>query len=201
MRQRLIGIHKRRRQGGFTLIETMIAIVVLTVGILGLAAMLADGLVYMSLSQSDYIAQQKAAAAVESVFTARDIGQATWNSICNVGSAVCAGGIFLNGPMPLCDPGPDGIVGTADDFNGTACNVAADAIIVPGATGAVNSNLGGGARLALSNYTRTITITNALDTNGNTIANLRQITVTVTYASGKFKNRSYTLNAYISNFS
>jgi prepilin-type N-terminal cleavage/methylation domain-containing protein len=196
-----MSIRNARRQSGFTLIETMIAIVVLTVGVLGLAAMLADGLTYMSLSQSDYIAQQKASAAVESIFTARDIGQATWSSICNVGSAVCAGGVFLNGAQPLCDPGPDGIVGTADDFNGTACNVQADALIVPGATGAVNSNAGGGQRLALSNFTRTITITNALDTGGNTIANLRQISVTVTYVSGKFRNRSYTLNAYISNFS
>jgi prepilin-type N-terminal cleavage/methylation domain-containing protein len=192
---------KARRQSGFTLIETMIAIVVMTVGILGLAAMLASGLAYMDLSQDDYIAQQKAAQAVESIFTARDIGQATWSTICNVGSAVCSSGIFLVGAMPMCDPGADGIVGTADDFNGTACNVAADAIIVPGATGAVNVNAGGGSRLPLSNFTRTITIVNALDTSGNIIANLRQITVTVTYTNGRFKNRSYTLTAYISNFS
>ncbi len=193
----------RRATGhaGFTLIETMIAMVVLTVGILGLAAMLASGLAYMNLSEDDYIAQQKAAQAVESIFTARDIGQATWNTICNVGSAVCGSGIFLVGAQPMCDPGPDGIIGTADDFNGTACNVAADALIVPGATGAVNVNAGGGSRLALSNFTRTITIANALDTSGNTIANLRQITVTVTYSNGKFRNRTYTLNAYISNFS
>ena len=79
--------------------------------------------------------------------------------------------------------------------------MAADALIVPGATGAVNVNAGGGSRLALSNFTRTITIANALDTSGNTIANLRQITVTVTYSNGKFRNRTYTLNAYISNFS
>jgi prepilin-type N-terminal cleavage/methylation domain-containing protein len=201
MRKRLLNIAKRRRQAGFTLIETMIAIVVITVGVLGLAAMLASGLTYMNLSQDDYIAQQKAAEAVESVFTARDIGQATWSTICNVGSSVCSNGVFLVGALPLCDPGPDGIIGTADDFNGTTCNVAADAIIVPGTGGAVNANAGGGKRLALSNFTRTIVIANALDTSGNIIANLRQITVTVTYTSGRFKNRAYTLNAYISNFS
>lgn len=203
MRQRRTSIGKARRQAGFTLIETMIAIVILTVGILGLAAMLASGLAYMDLSQDDYIAQQKAAEAVESIFTARDIGQTSWSTVCNVGSPVCAGGIFLAGAQLLCDPGPDGIVGTADDFNGTGCNISADAIIVPGSTGAVNSNTGagGGARLPLSNFTRTIVITNALDTSGNIIPNLRQITVTVTYTSGRFRNRSYSLNAYISNFS
>jgi prepilin-type N-terminal cleavage/methylation domain-containing protein len=199
MRNKVMRIGKVRRQAGFTLIETMIAIVVLTVGVLGLAAMLADGLTYMSLSENDYIAQQKAAEAVESIFTARDIGQATWSTICNVGSSVCAGGLFLVGAQPLCDPGADGIIGTADDFNGTACNVANDAIIVPGSTGAVNA--ASGQRLTLSNFARTIVISNALDSGGNTIANLRQIAVTVTYTSGKFKNRSYTLNAYISNFS
>jgi prepilin-type N-terminal cleavage/methylation domain-containing protein len=192
---------KAQRRAGFTLIETMIAIVVLGVGILGLAAMLADGIAYMDLSQDDYIAQQKAAEAVESIFTARDIGQATWSTICNVSSAVCGSGIFINGAEPMCDPGPDGIVDTADDYNGTSCNVAADAIIVPGATGAVNVNAGGGTRLALSNFTRTVLITNALDTSGNIIPNLRQISVTVTYTNGRFKTRSYTLNAYISNFS
>jgi hypothetical protein len=36
---------------------------------------------------------------------------------------------------------------------------------------------------------------------GNPINNLRQITVTVNYSAGRFKNRTYTLNAYISNFS
>lgn len=203
--ERLMNIRRRgrkaQRQAGFTLIETMIAIVVLGVGILGLAAMLADGIAYMDLSQDDYIAQQKAAMAVESIFTARDIGQATWNTICNVSSAVCSSGIFINGAEPMCDPGPDGIVDTADDYNGTACNIAADAIIVPGTTGAVNVNAGGGARLPLSNFTRTVVITNALDTSGNIIANLRQIAVTVTYTNGRFRNRSYTLTAYISNFS
>jgi prepilin-type N-terminal cleavage/methylation domain-containing protein len=195
------GTRRGQGQTGFTLIETMIAIVVLGVGILGLAAMLADGIAYMNLSQEDYIAQQKAAEAVESIFTARDIGQATWSTICNVGSAVCGSGVFLNGAEPMCDPGPDGIVDTADDYNGTACNVAADALIVPGAGGAVNVNAGGGTRLPLSNFTRTVLITNALDTGGNIIANLRQIAVTVTYTNGRFKNRSYTLTAYISNFS
>jgi type II secretory pathway pseudopilin PulG len=192
---------RKARHAGFTLIETMISIVVLTVGILGLAAMLASALAYMDLSQDDYIAQQKAAEAVESVFTARDIGQTTWDTICNVGSGVCPSGIFLIGALPMCDPGPDGIIDTADDFNGSGCNIAADAIIVPGTTGAVNVNAGGGERLALSNFTRTVTITSVLAPGGATMANLRQISVTVTYTNGRFKNRSYTLNTYISNFS
>ena len=190
--------HKQKGpQAGFTLIESMIAIVVLLVGILGLAAMLASGLAYMSMAQADYIAQQKAAEAVESVFTARDIGQSTWSMICNVGSSVCSNGIFLTGSLPLCDPGPDAIVGTADDFNGSSCAGNPDSILIPNSSGNFNPP----QRLALSTFKRTITISNVSAPGGGTIANLRQITVTINYSSGNFKNRVYTLNAYISNFS
>jgi prepilin-type N-terminal cleavage/methylation domain-containing protein len=188
---------------GFTLMETMISLAVLVIGVLGLAAALADGMAYMSMSQYDYIAQQKAAEAVESIFTARDIGQATWSTICNVGSSVCSSGIFLIGATPLCGPGADGILGTADDFVGSACAggalAAPDALILPNSSGAVNSTSGN--LVPLSNFNRTITITPVVDGSGTTIANLRQIQVTVTYTSGHFGNRSYTLTAYISNFS
>src|ERR1700761_7622407 len=78
---------RQRRQRGFTLIETMIAMVVMSVGVLSLAAMLASSLAYMNTSQFDYVAQQKAAEAVESIYTARNLGQATWSTICNVGSS------------------------------------------------------------------------------------------------------------------
>ncbi len=187
-------VSKSKRSAGFTLLEVMIAIVVLVIGILGIAAILADGMAYMSMAQDDYIAQEKAMEAVESIFTARDMGQATWNTICNVGSSVCSGGIFVTGANALCDPGPDGIVGTADDFIGTSCAVRADSIIVPSSTGV--ENLASGSLQALSNFKRTITITAV-----PSIANLRQIQVTITYSSGRFRNRTFTMTTNISNFS
>jgi prepilin-type N-terminal cleavage/methylation domain-containing protein len=55
-----------RRAKGFTLIETMISVVVLSIGILSLAAILAYSLALMNAGQFDYIAQQKAAEAIES---------------------------------------------------------------------------------------------------------------------------------------
>jgi prepilin-type N-terminal cleavage/methylation domain-containing protein len=193
---------RRGSKAGFTLIETMIALLVLVIGLLGLAAVLANGIAYMNASEYDYIAQQKAAQAIESIFTARDIGQATWGTICNVGSSVCSEGIFLNGPLPLCGPGPDGILGTADDYAGASCAgpplAAPDAILLPNNTGVFGANP---VRLTLSTYTRTIAISTVLDPLGNPISNLRQITVTINYSAGPFRNRTYTLNAYISNFS
>jgi prepilin-type N-terminal cleavage/methylation domain-containing protein len=185
----------RCRQKGFTLIETMIAIAILSIGILGLGAMLADCMAYMGMSQYDYIAQQKAASAIESIFTARDMGQVTWASVCNVGSAVCTGGIFINGPQPLCDPGPDGIVGTADDFGGGGCAVQQDAVLFLNGAGTFTS--GAASRVPLSNFQflRSVTITSVPN-----VANLRQIQVVITYTAGRFK-RTYTLTTNISNFS
>jgi prepilin-type N-terminal cleavage/methylation domain-containing protein len=180
---------------GFTLIETMIAMLVLSIGVLGLAATLASSLAYMNSSENDYIAQQKAAEAVESIFTARDLGQATWSSICKVGSALCTGGIFLNGAEPLCDPGNDGIIDTADDFNGTACSGQADAILMPTTAGTINSTTASRVPLSNYNFQRTITITAFPN-----VANLRTITVLITYKAGVFQ-RSYTLTTNISNFS
>jgi prepilin-type N-terminal cleavage/methylation domain-containing protein len=190
------------RKAGFSLIETMIALIVLLIGVVGLAAVLGSAVQYMNVSQYDYIAQQKAAEAVESIFTARDIGQATWGTICNVGSNVCAGGIFVTGNLPLCGPGTDGILGTADDYAGASCAggvlAAPDAILVPNGTGVFGA---APQRVTLSTYTRSIVVSSVTDSFGNPINNLRQITVTVNYSAGRFQNRTYTLNAYISNFS
>lgn len=193
-RKRKSSLAAGSRESGFTLIEALISIVVLSIGVLGLAAMLADGLAYMSTSEYDYIAQQKAAEAVESIYTARNLAQATWSTVCNVGSSICTGGIFLTGAQTLCDPGADGIVGTADDFSGSTCSVQQDAVLLPGAGGTYSSSP---QRVPLSTYQflRTITVSAV---TGN--ANLRTITVLITYRAGKF-NRSYQMVATISNFS
>jgi len=53
MRERKTVRIGKRSEAGFTLIEMMIATVVLSVGLLGLAATLADGLAYMDMSKYD----------------------------------------------------------------------------------------------------------------------------------------------------
>lgn len=178
------GTNRRSATAGFTLIETMIAMVVLAVGVLALAAMLADGLAYMDMSQDEYIAEQKAAEAVESVYTARDVGQTTWANINNVS----AGGIFIDAPTPLCDPGNDGIEGTADDN----CALP-DVIYTPGPDGRLGT--GDDVKVPLSTFTRTILIQ---PVPGR--ADLRQVTVSITYTASRFK-RTYTLVTNISQYS
>jgi prepilin-type N-terminal cleavage/methylation domain-containing protein len=187
----------RWNQAGFTLIETMIATLVLSIGLLGLAGILVQGLAYMNVSQYEYIAQQKASETIESIFTARDQGQLTWSTICNVSSTVCSGGIFLTGALPLCDPNTDGILGTQDDYVSGACPDAAhtDSVLLPNSTGVFGLSP---SRIPLTNFgfTRTITISSVTG-----VSNLRTIQVTISYRAGRWPAMSYTLTSAISNFS
>lgn len=173
------------RAAGFTLLETMIALIVLAVGVLGLAAMLADALSYMAASQDDFIAQQKAEEAVESIFTAKYNGNITWGQVANYSSATAPLGIFLTGPQPLLQPGPDGLVGSVNDTASTP-----DYIIYPGADGKLGT--ADDVLAPLSHFTRTITISAIAGEQ-----NLRSVQVVINYSTGKF-NRSYTLNTQIS---
>jgi len=171
----------RQPQYGFTLIETMIAIAVLAIGVLSLAAVLSEGMLTMSSSQSDLIAKQKAAEAIESVFTSRATGVLTWAQIRNVQN----GGIFLAGPQPLLDPGPDGLVNTADD-DPTKPNV----IVTPGPDGLLGT--ADDIVIPLTNFTREIQITDIAP-------NLRQINIIMSYTVGRL-TRTYTLTTYMSSF-
>ena len=63
---------KKATQRGFTMIEAVISILVLSFGVLALAAVYAQGMYFASLSQYDYVAEKKAEQAVEAIFTARD---------------------------------------------------------------------------------------------------------------------------------
>jgi prepilin-type N-terminal cleavage/methylation domain-containing protein len=177
---------QRQSAKGFTLIETMIAVVVLAVGILGLAAMLADSLSYMQASQADFIAQQKAQEAAEAIFTAKYNNPNNWAQISN-NTGPNPGGLFVTGPVALLQPGPDGLVGSINDGG-----AAPDYIVYPGPDGKLGT--ADDIKVPLSNFTRTISIVN--DPNST---NLRDITITVNYTVGRFQ-RSYQLQTDISAF-
>lgn len=177
------------KQSGFTLLEAMISIVVLSVGVLGLAAVYGQGLFYASLTQYDYIAEKKAEQAVEAMFTARDIKSLSWSEINNVSQ----GGVFIDGPQKILVPGTDGLVGTQTDSG------AADELITtgPGPDGIFGT--ADDTTLDLNPWmTRTIAITPVV-TAGVTEQNLRQVTVTIAYQVGT-KKRTYVLISYISAF-
>ena len=170
---------------GFTLIEAMISIVILSFGVLSLAVVYAQGIMFASLTQYDYIAEKKAEEAVETIFTARDTKILKWAQIQNVAQ----GGVFLSGPGPLLDPGADGLVGTADDNAALPDSI----IIGPGPDGILGTS---DDKVVNLNpwMTRTIAITAVTGES-----NLRQITITMNYKIGRIQ-RTYTLISYISAF-
>jgi prepilin-type N-terminal cleavage/methylation domain-containing protein len=176
----------KRTETGFTLIEVIVSMVILVIGGLCLAGFFAKGLQNSDQTQIQYIAQQKAQEAMETIFTARDTKILTWAQIANVNN----GGVFLNGPQPLCNSGPDGLFGTEDD-------VTSEPDVITVAPGP--DNIFGTADDIVVNLnpwmTRTITITPVATTT-----NLNIITVTINWVYEGQQN-SYTLTSYISNYS
>jgi type II secretory pathway pseudopilin PulG len=171
-----------RKQSGFTLLEAMISILVLSFGVLSLAAVYSQGILYASFAQYDYIAEKKAEQAVEAIFTARDIKSLTWTNLQNVAQ----GGVFVDGPSRILLPGVDGLVGTQADSGSP------DELVITGPGTTINLNPW---------MTRTIAIS-PVNIGGDPTkpeANLRQITVTMQYTIGG-KTRTYTLISYISSF-
>ena len=97
----------RRKSRGFSLIEVMIAMVVLTVGLLAVIASFATAIAATQSAQEDLIARHKALDAMESIYTARNSQQIPFASIANQVN----GGVFKSGAQALLCAGPDGLVG------------------------------------------------------------------------------------------
>jgi prepilin-type N-terminal cleavage/methylation domain-containing protein len=190
------------KYSGFSLIEVMVSMVILTGGLMALLAALGLTMAANQTSQQDLIARQVASEAMESIFNARDTSQLGFSAINNTGTPP---GIFLSGALPLKCAGPDGIIGTADDTTcltaaGVVCpNAGVECLTEPGADGIVGT--ADDVIVSLNNYTRTILITPLLDGSGNPIQTLVQVTITVNYTvpnSGHTK--AYVLEEYISEY-
>jgi prepilin-type N-terminal cleavage/methylation domain-containing protein len=185
----------RRGERGFTMIEVLISVVVLTIGLVSLLAMFTVAIAAVNNSQEDMIAKQEAEEALESIYTARNTSQITFNSIQNVSN----GGIFKDGAQRILDPGPDGVDGTVDDLNSNPyCAGPSQCLVLAGQDGVLGT--ADDSYLPLNNYTRTIAITNVNLPSGAPDLSLRQITVTVTYYSTQFKatQKTYSVGAYVS---
>jgi hypothetical protein len=171
------------------------ALGVLTVGLMGAAAVITTGMQKVTSSPSDLIATQKSAEAIESVFSARDSHVLTWAQIRNVlGGSGTDGGIFLDGPQAIRVIGLDGLFNTAADLAQPI-----ESMVLPGPDQKMYT--ADDITITLNGYQREVLIRDVpgeLDVNG--ICNLRSITVTVTYQAGPIQ-RKYSLVTYISNYS
>jgi len=173
-----------RSEGGFSLVESIVALGVLTFGLLAMAQVFTLGLGMLGGANSDLIAREKAAEAIESVYTARDTRVVTWAQIRNVaGLGGSDGGVFRDGARPLTTAGRDGLVNTADDGG-------VEAVMTPGP----DNLLGTGDDVArpMTEFTREIEIRDVGP-------NLRRIRVIIGYQVPT-GHREYVLETLISSF-
>jgi prepilin-type N-terminal cleavage/methylation domain-containing protein len=198
-------VKKRSTERGFTILEVMIAIVVMTIGLLAVMASFAVAITATASAEEDLIARHKALDIMESIYTARNSQQLPFSSINN--TTANPPGIFVPGALPLLCAGPDGIVGTADDVacnsvdTGTACPDRVECQVLPGADGVLGT--ADDITLSLNNFTRSITFNPVTQTvNGvtSTNGNLIGVTVTVAYTKVGAPGRAYTVNGLISSY-
>lgn len=186
----------KKSESGFSLIEVVISMAVLTVGLVSLLGVFGLAMASTQTSQQDMIAKQLANEALESIVTARNTSQTNWDDIQNSGSTNCPNlgtstcGLFLSGVQNMYNAGADGIYGTSDD---AAAGV--EVLREPGPDGIYgNSN---DVLIPLTGYQRTIVFSELVPPVGS----LRSVSVTIQYATTQAKlPKTYTLNSYISEY-
>jgi type II secretory pathway pseudopilin PulG len=180
----------RSSERGFSLIEAIIAMGILTVGALSLAQVFATGMVQVASSSQRVIAREKAREAIESIHGGRDSKTLSWTNIankasagdCPAGSTPTSGGVFVTGLQSLHRPGVDGLVNTDDDAS-------APKESSPG----LDNMLGTADDEPLNQFERSVSVCDVAP-------RLRALVVTVRYRAAN-RLQTYVLTSYISSYS
>jgi type II secretory pathway pseudopilin PulG len=186
MRMQLESPANGRAEHGFSLIETMVAMGVMSAGLMALVGVFALGVTRMATSSPMLIAREKAREAVESVHAARDTAELAWDTVKNTSET---GGVFLR--RRVCGAG----TGRPEHRR----RGAVETMRKPGKNGILNDS--DDEIVPLSDFPREVRITSLnSDSGGGVNPNLRQVVVTVRY---KVDNmwRAYTLTTYVSSYS
>jgi type II secretory pathway pseudopilin PulG len=183
----------KNNENGFTVIEVIIAILIMTIGILSLLSAISYAAMRGREAEQRNTARQLTNAALESIFATRDLqqvggaaGPATaldnWETAVANTTPATPLGIFLPGYNPIReDSGRDGIEGTADDAcQSVSCVVGAYTNSSP----------------IIKGYEREIIITNIFETN-STVSNRRNVVINVRYSAGQVQ-RIETVSTIIS---
>ena len=109
---------KRSAERGFTLFEMVVAMVVLSIGLLGVASAISYALAASNRGRGVTNAKMLVVTALEQMETLRNTGQLNFQEISN---SQVTGSAFRGFPSDFRDvstvPGPDGVFGTADDLS------------------------------------------------------------------------------------
>jgi prepilin-type N-terminal cleavage/methylation domain-containing protein len=172
-------VRSRKSQLGFSLVEVIVASVVVTVGLLSVASMFASSLAVIKYAEFDTIARQEAQQMIEGIFAGRNSGAIQFNQIANQGPGGAGPGIFVNGLTPALQPGADGIMNTGDD--GPGLDVGPDG-------------------RPLGNFSRSVQV-NPVLLPGTAIVdpNVVQVVVSVQYRMGNLL-RTYSQATYVSRY-
>ena len=165
-----------RSEAGFSLLEMVVAIMLLTIGLLGVASAIGYAMVAANHGRSITNTKLLAVSILEQMETLRDTNNLTFGQIANVGQVDNAGAVKdFDGFQPgfqqvSINPGPDGIFGTVDD------------LIDPGLNGYGTGDEFVNPSFAVVGVTRQIQISNLS-------ARLKKVQVTINYSvSGSTKS-------------
>ena len=180
------GKQLRRSEGGFSLLEMVVAMIIVTVGLLGVASAISYSLMASNRGKGVTNAKMLIVGMLEQMETLRDTGQLHFNEISN---GVVSGSTFNGFPATFqpvsMTPGPDGIYGTADDL----INAGPDGVY--GTTAAPGDDFTD-PTLARPGVQRRVVIS-TLPTNDF----LKKIEVTVRYTTGNGEKRDLMCASYL----
>jgi hypothetical protein len=165
----------------------VIAMLVLTVGLIGLAGSIGFAMTVSNKGRNITNTKLLVVSILEQMETLRNTQELTFGQIANAGEVDNTGASrdfngFPAGPQPISvNPGPDGIFGTSDD------------LIHPG----LDNTYGTGddftdTALAVANYSRQISITSLS-------SNLKRIEVTIRYPDAGGQMRELKAVSYLNN--
>lgn len=114
--------NSKKNQSGFSLVEAVIAIFIVTIGLIGTAAAITYSLQFTTLSRNVSNAKLLIVASVEEIESLRNSRRLDFKQIENAGSvdntntANVFNGFSVGFKDVSINPGPDGVNGTDDDF-------------------------------------------------------------------------------------
>lgn len=113
---------ERKSEAGFSMVEAIAAIFILTIGLIGTAAAITYALEFGSISRNVTSAKSVIVSSIEEIETLRNSRRLNFKQFANVGGVDNTGaanpfGGFSTGFKPVSlSPGPDGVNGTDDDL-------------------------------------------------------------------------------------
>lgn len=177
----------QKAEAGFTLLEMVIAMLIMLIGLLALASVIGYALMVSNKGRNITNSKLLVVSMLEQMETLRNTKQLTFGQISNVGAVDSTGATtsfngFPNTFEPVSTaPGPDGIFGTSDDLVTTGPD---------GNYGTADDRVD--QTLAIPGYYRQVIVTSLSP-------NLKKVQVTLRYPGDRGETQTRTAISYLNN--